>query len=91
MIDLEAIKARCNAATEGPWEYQGDTSNGDHILYGNPKRDLAYCPQCSRQWGVQFIGTKDGRFIAYARTDIPDLIKEVERLRQAVKDTGVKE
>ncbi len=78
-MNIEDIKKRCEAATEGPWKYQGDMSNGDHILYGSPERDLAYCPSCSRRSGVQFIGTKDGRFIAHARTDIPDLIAAYKR------------
>lgn len=84
-LDLKAIKARCEAASKGPWTYLCDTSNRGHILYGDPERDLVYCPSCSRRHGAQFIGTKDGPFIAHARTDLPDCITEIERLQGLVK------
>ena len=78
---LQEIKARCESATGGPWEYLCDTSNRGHILYGDPERDLVYCPSCSRRYGAQFIGTKDGPFVAHARQDLPDCLEEIERMQ----------
>lgn len=77
MIDLEPIKAREAAATKGPWiaenlETREDGTDG-----------------CA--WGVSsdegivvmhdFVGQIDAVFIASARTDVPALIAEIERLR----------
>ncbi len=68
--DLEAIRKRCEAAAmavEGPWSYTGD---GDHIVRGS---DDIVCDD----FGDGDVGT----FIAHARTDVPALLDEVERLR----------
>ncbi len=75
MLDLEPIKAREAAATEGPWEiaYVGGGrartvmirgANGGLIVELHPD-DI-----------------DDGVFIHGARQDVPSLIAEVERLRE---------
>jgi len=68
---LEAIEARTNAATPGPWEvrehegmYALAGPNGWPIEDGNP--DPA---------APNFV------FVAHAREDVPDLVAEVRRLR----------
>jgi hypothetical protein len=67
MLDLEAIRLRCEAATPGPWRavagyvYRGDTS-------------------------FRASMAADAQFAAAARTDIPALITEVERLRAALSE-----
>ena len=64
-LDLEAIKARAEAATSGPWEYQGI---GEIVARGILlTTDLA--------------DDADAEFIAHARTDVPLLASEIERLR----------
>lgn len=77
---LKAIKARYEAATEGPWKYGSDTNK--QIIYPTPflnaKNKIA-------ELGIYDIANCD--FIAHARTDIPALCKEVERLRGAVEAT----
>jgi hypothetical protein len=63
--ELNAIEARANAATEGPWEWRRWTngiSAGDHDVGAS-------------------CHTFDCRFIAAARTDVPKLVAEVRRLR----------
>ena len=87
-----AIKARCDAATPGPWVVSSEYASGV---------DLGYKPDHERTWGYgcgnDFVcDLNDGEyheycsqdeqranaeFIAAARQDIPDLLAEVERLR----------
>jgi hypothetical protein len=68
--DLAAIKARAEKATPGPWT----TGGGATEVYG-----------ADDQWLVQMIadGTEaDAEFIAHARTDIEQLVAEVERFHE---------
>jgi hypothetical protein len=64
-LDLDAIEARANAATDGPWRLSEDyndihASDGDHL--------------------ASYWHTADGAFIAHARTDVPALLAEVRHL-----------
>jgi len=54
----DAIRARCNAATEGPWEYSGlmEVYAGKYEVIG------------------RFDELADVRFIAHARQDVPALL-----------------
>ena len=80
-MDLEAIKARCEAATEGPWEF-ADVAREVWVSGGN-------IDVVSGEDGA-YISDADGEFIAHAREDVPALVAEVERLQKqlavAVKD-----
>lgn len=76
-MDLEAIKAREQTATKGPWfAFYG----GEPRLIGAPRGNGRYCL-------AEFNGPMDGDrcpdaiFAAAAREDIPALIAEVERLQ----------
>jgi len=76
-LDLDAIRARAEAATDGPWERYGD---GSHEVYCAANfEDTAYEPP-----DVTYGSDRpaDAEFIAHARTDVPALIAEVERLRK---------
>jgi len=66
MLDLDAIKKREEAATEGPWP---DNNTDNWRWPGIPRSQLA----------------KNRHFIAHARTDIPALVAEVERLRAEIR------
>lgn len=70
-VDLEPIKARCEAATPGPWFCDGDMDSvwSDAHPHGHVVTD----PE-----------GQDGPFIAHARTDVPALVAEVELLRAAL-------
>ena len=81
-LDLEAIKARANAATEGPWgarelpQMVRGASATLHSAHGT-----------GEVWSVEFspeigstVSIPDAEFIAAARQDIPALLAEVERL-----------
>jgi hypothetical protein len=72
---LQEIKARAEAATPGEWECRIDVGNRFYVSapsYG--VRDF-----CCLSGG--FERREDAELTAHARTDIPDLIAEVERLR----------
>lgn len=81
-IDLDAIEARANAATQGPWRFWNDGWVGR--LTGNPNvasppivapiRDAWHahrdgpCPHDTSH------SRADAEFIAHARTDVPALV-----------------
>jgi hypothetical protein len=68
ILDLQAIRKRAEAATEGPWQCANTTDgpwildDGDMIITGTCERDA------------------DGEFIAHARTDVVYLLDYVEGL-----------
>lgn len=73
---LQEIKARAEAATPGPWECRINVGSRFYVnapSYG--VRDF-----CCLSGG--FERREDAELTAHARTDIPDLIAEVERLRE---------
>jgi hypothetical protein len=69
-IDLAAIRARCDAATPGPWEYKASTLHSPYnfIIYSNH----------------EMIGeaavVENTDFIAHARQDIPALLDEIDAI-----------
>ena len=75
-LDLEAIEERCNEATPGPW-----TVNEDGGLMASKGYELIG----SDGDAVWMMSHDDAVFIAHAREDIPALIREIRRLRDAVK------
>jgi hypothetical protein len=75
-IDLAAIKARCEAATPGPWRNFGDWMI--HTELDVEKRGIP---------GDKLVDTvrkENAEFIAHAREDVPKLIEENERLRDKI-------
>jgi hypothetical protein len=87
MLDLEAIKARCDAATAGPWFSVG-CANGFRVECGEKGEDGQ-----RNQWIANIDSAikyecADAEFIAHARECLPALVAEVERLRHAV-DTAL--
>ena len=84
-LDLEAIKARSEAATEGPWEWDNPTI-GQHWSRPEPWAtvvdDEVNCGgYCYGGSSSPIKSDADGQFIAHAREDIPALLYEVERLQ----------
>lgn len=70
-LDLTLIKEMVAKATPGPWENETDW---DFVLPVNQGEDASpICGDCTR---------RDSSFIALARTAVPELIAEVERLRE---------
>jgi len=91
LLDLEPIKRRVEAATIGPWcwVFAGEKSNVTCIGIGVDVDGNSLTGQVGERDDVVdvvfYLGDSDGyadsEFIAHARTDIPLLIAEVERLR----------
>ena len=93
-VDLEAIKARANLATPGPWTfYGGDVWYGD-VAAALTRLDSAvaagyggddHWPYRDDQPAHPFLGdpvsAADAEFIAHAREDIPYLVAELVGLR----------
>ena len=87
-LDLEAIKARAAAATEGPWEWDNPTI-GQHWSRPEPWAtvvdDEVNCGgYCYGGSSSPIKSDADGQFIAHAREDVPALVAEVERLQAKV-------
>ncbi len=67
-LDTEAIRARLEAATPGPWDAVMPSDGGPHRIYGI-------------DGGSSRLTPVDERFIAHAPTDVGALLDEVERLQ----------
>ncbi len=71
-IDLDAIRARADAATAGPWTWREhpsgffEFSNADGVI----------------GWGQEEAAFE---FAAHARTDVPALLAEVDLMRYAAR------
>lgn len=78
-MDLDAIRARCDAATPGPWMvFEGAYPYGEGYVIESPA-DLVAGNFDHEEGGI--IRKEDAEFIAAARTDVPELLAEIERLR----------
>lgn len=89
-LDLAPIKARCAAATREPWKAScapGAASVRSEwancAIYINVRQN-GETPECVTRWH------RDAEFTAHARTDVPALVAEVERLT-AQKDNAYNE
>ena len=81
-LDLEAIKARCEALDERigkeAWTLEGPNHYGLFSVYDGDENVVCY-------------GIKERQdFVACARRDIPTLMAEVERLRRELHDEQVR-
>lgn len=91
-LNLDALQALCDAATEGPWVWEDNklgspaTGDGDHLTWDGGEDGL-------EGRGTRIIETDGGyypprandrAFIAAAREAMPALIQEVRRLRAKV-------
>lgn len=82
---LAEISARANAATPGPWHYTD--SGGINGVEDDKKLLFWSVPKDFMQDGDGTHATwRDTDFIANARTDIPDLVAEIRRLRGALEE-----
>lgn len=89
---LSAIEARAKAATPGPWSTGGTFCPNDperesvgvwgHIPSGCQSGERIF--PCPPRMGMR---PRDAYFVAHARTDVPYLVAEVRRLREALDGT----
>lgn len=80
--DLQAIRARVEAASPGPWTVAEDIEAGGCVL------DATGRNICTAGLDGGAPGPRrdeDQTFIATARTDVPALLAEVERLKAALQ------
>jgi len=92
MIDLDAIKERCRAASGEPWEPAIWTDEGTpYEVWGVQQihRD-AIGNNIVQGWIVHGVYRKEAEFIAHARADIPALVAEIERLQRELHDEQVR-
>ena len=82
-LDLEAIKARCEKATLGPWRYIPPDTYCASAIVKMPDEDMSLCDEDGAS-DPQHCANAD--FIAHARTDLPACVAEIERLRARVKE-----
>lgn len=85
-LDLDAIKARLEMATDGPWEWNPRRTvlegwAGDPAVYRYTTEVLEVLVDPGTPVDV-WLSDDDANFIAHAPTDVAALIAEVERLRQ---------
>lgn len=80
-LDLDAIQARADAATEGPWARSGHDIG--HVVYDSQGPcELAGPVMLGRVIGE--AGYEDAEFIAHTRQDIPELIARIRELESEV-------
>lgn len=73
--DLRAAEERCERATPGPWEIDPNAEDRTDVLSPSQQCAICYVPD---------EDSKDGAFIAAARTDLPRALREIRRLRATV-------
>ncbi len=71
MLDIQAAKQWCEAATDGPWEADEDEKTHAMVVYqpesGSP---VVYDGEC--------LSDADAEFIAHAREDLPAALEALE-------------
>lgn|GEM_PF-2754810 len=86
-LDLAPIKQRMEAATPEPWLdlYGQDAACPDkytpYMIRSTKHTDSEAVIQASRYNGAPWCLIQDRIFIVHARTDVPALVAELERLR----------
>lgn len=71
--DIDAIEARADAATPGPWDVAMDCVTAPT------------CGEILRITGWPEVGDVDAEFIAHAREDVPDLLAYVRDLEAKLR------
>lgn len=81
-VDLEAIRARADAATPGPWRLGGPAMTSEVWADRDSAGwDAFYVAQTTRRLNPATDQSEaDAEFIAAARADVPALLAEVTRL-----------
>jgi len=93
-LDLDAVRALCEAVTPGPWTATFEDHDGDP----SPSGSIVSPPMTGRGFELDGcleiladdVKRADATFIAASRTLVPQLIAEVERLREEVADAAKK-
>jgi hypothetical protein len=85
MIDLDAIEARCNAATPGPWR-AGNIAAEAKVWCDYPEgiEGPVMGERCLLIMNKHFPHDADREFIAASRTDVPALLANLRETRAAL-------
>jgi hypothetical protein len=87
ILDLQAIRKRAEAATEGPWQAHKYSVSSEHTKSENYAGEIDdICSLNDGEYIENYNAEADAEFIAHARQDVPALIAEVERLREALEE-----
>lgn len=83
---LDEIEARANRASQAPWETSeavDETEYGSYTAYGvEPIAPLEWFSDSDMAHvALEPMEEEDAKFIAAARTDVPNLVAEVRRLQ----------
>lgn len=70
---LDAVQARCEAATPGKWKH-------------DKRAVYVHVPGLGYMKIASGLEAEDAEFIAHARADVPDLLAEIERLTSKYND-----
>lgn len=76
---LDTIKARCAAATPGPWWNETGTIHAPDWRSGAEHGSTCHPAYTFGSNGIDWEADAD--FIAHARSDIPAMVAEIERLQ----------
>lgn len=88
--ELDAIRERASRASTGPWTIEAGEYTGANWLIasmGGSIDGLFYTVTTDNVHASELKGDArtDAEFVAHARTDIPALLAEVERLRNQLQ------
>jgi hypothetical protein len=98
-VDLDAVQARADAATEGPWAWEqtGDKDSSWAVGWVMDQDENPLSGRLETGEGIVVEGVcegiaanpADGEFIAHARTDVPALVAELRVARELLADAGL--
>ena len=82
-LDLDAIQARLDAATPGPWY-----ADGPEIYAGDPDMHTLHAPWVGETCNVDLPDHGEGNaiFVAAARTDVEQLLTRVRQLEDELAE-----
>jgi hypothetical protein len=90
--ELKAIRDRAEAATPGPWYWEKLDADGWNdtempCLVSASVEGVMDFGDCEQYYPTEGSppNDKDAEFIAHAREDVPKLLAEIERLKEAEK------
>jgi len=83
--DIDAIRAREAAATEGPWKWRDDYKNDKSVYLRTESPDCFLNSghwSSKAPWVSRDRDLKNANFIVHAREDIPALLAYVEEMEE---------
>jgi hypothetical protein len=91
---VERAKAALHETTPGPWVVNREglaciSSGSDSVIHGYFDGNCGDCGDEVHDEASVAIGIEDAQFIAAARSLVPELVAEVERLRGALCDVAI--